>query len=139
MLDNKKIKLMTKLAAFEDGKGKEDIKISKYYKTDYVRYQVIKTAVSITLGYLLVLLLFGMYHAEYIISKIVTLNFVRIGQYLLGFYIILMAIYITGAFIGYSIKYDHSKKNLSRYYKLLKRLNRVYQENDGDEKGEALK
>jgi hypothetical protein len=50
-----------------------------------------------------------------------------------------MAIYITGAFIGYSIKYDHSKKNLSRYYKLLKRLNRVYQENDGDEKGEALK
>ncbi len=137
MLDNKKIKLMTKLAAFEEGKGKEDIKISKYYKTDYVRYQVIKTAVSITLGYLLVLLLFGMYHAEYIISKIVTLDFVRIGQYLLGFYIIIMAIYVTGAFIGYSIKYDHSKKNLSRYYKLLKRLNRFYQENSGDGKGEA--
>lgn len=136
MLDNKKIKIMTKLAAFEQGEGKEDIKISKYYKTDYIRYQVIKTAVSITFGYLLVLILFGMYHAEYLISKIVTLNFIRIGQYLLGFYIIIMAVYITGAFIGYSVKYDHSKKNLSRYYKLLKRLNRLYQENSADEKGE---
>ncbi|SHO52163.1 hypothetical protein [Anaerocolumna xylanovorans] len=137
MLDFKKIKIMTKLAAFEQGKGKEDIKISKYYKTDYIRYQVIKTAVSVTLGYLLILLLFGMYHAEYIIRKIVTLNFVRIGQYLLGFYIIIMAIYITGAFIGYSVKYNHSKKNLSRYYKLLKKLNKFYQEDSADEKGEA--
>lgn len=137
MLDLKKIKIMTKLAAFEQGKGKEDIKISKYYKTDYIRYQVIKTAVSVTLGYFLILLLFGMYHAEFIIRKIVTLNFVRIGQYLLGFYIIIMAIYITGAFIGYSVKYSQSKKNLSRYYKLLKRLNRLYQEDSGDEKGEA--
>lgn len=137
MLDNKKIKVMTKLAAFEQGKDREDIKISKYYKTDYVRYQVIKTAVSVTLGYFLIIVLFALYHAEYIISKIVTLNFIRIGQYLLGFYIILMAIYITGAFIGYSIKYDRSKKNLSRYYKLLKKLNRFYQDDSADEKGEA--
>jgi uncharacterized membrane protein required for colicin V production len=128
MLDNKKIKIMTKLAAFEQGKCKEDIKISKYYKTDYIRYQVIKTAVSITIGYLLILCLIGLYHAEFLISKIVTLNIVRIGQYLLGFYIIIMAVYITGALIGYSIKYDYSRKNLSKYFKLLKKLNKHYQD-----------
>lgn len=133
MLDNKKIKIMTKLAAFEQGKGREDIKISKYYKTDYIRYQVIKTAVSVTLGYLMMVLLVGLYNAEDLINRIVTLNFVRIGQYLLGFYIIIMAVYLTGAFIGYSIKYDYSRKNLSKYYKSLKKLSKLYQDDNADE------
>lgn len=133
MLDIKKIKIMTKLAAFEQGKGREDIKISKYYKTDYIRYQVIKTGVSVTLGYLMLVLLVVLYKAEYLINKIVTLDFVRIGQYLLGFYIIIMAIYLIGSYIGFSIKYDYSRKNLSKYYKSLKKLDKLYQDNNAGE------
>lgn len=109
-------------------KRKEDIKLGKYYKTDYVRLQVLKTVVCVTIGYLLILFMIGMYKAEYIISKLVTFNFVRIGQYLLGFYIIIMAVFITGSIIGYSLKYDNSRKSLSKYYKSLKKLSNFYQE-----------
>ncbi|MDF2593610.1 MAG: hypothetical protein K0S75_3076, partial [Clostridia bacterium] len=42
MLNTNKVRLMTKLALYETKEGKEDIRLSKYYKTDYVRYQVIK-------------------------------------------------------------------------------------------------
>ena len=128
MLNNKKIRIMTKLALYEQNEGKEDIKLGKYYKTDYVRLQVLKTAVCVTIGYLLILLMVGMYKAEYIISKLVTFNFVRIGQYLLGFYIMIMAVFITGSIIGYSLKYDNSRKSLSKYYKSLKKLSNFYQE-----------
>ena len=128
MLNNKKIRIMTKLALYEQNEGKEDIKLGKYYKTDYVRLQVLKTAVCVTIGYLLILLMVGMYKAEYIISKLVTFNFVRIGQYLLGFYIMIMAVFITGSIIGYSLKYDNSRKSLSKYYKSLKKLSSFYQE-----------
>ncbi|WMJ86126.1 hypothetical protein [Anaerocolumna sp. MB42-C2] len=128
MLNNKKIRIMTKLALYEQNEGKEDIKLGKYYKTDYVRLQVLKTVVCVTIGYLLILFMIGMYKAEYIISKLVTFNFVRIGQYLLGFYIIIMAVFITGSIIGYSLKYDNSRKSLSKYYKSLKKLSNFYQE-----------
>ena len=36
MLNEDKIKLMTKLALYEQGKGKESIKSNKYYKKDYI-------------------------------------------------------------------------------------------------------
>jgi hypothetical protein len=128
MLNNKKIRIMTKLALFEQRDGKEDIRMGKYYKTDYVRLQILKTIVSVTIGYLLILMLIGMYKAEYIISNLVTFNFIRIGQYILGFYIMLMTIFIAGSIIGYSLKYDKSRKNLSKYYKSLKKLSSFYQD-----------
>ncbi len=128
MLNNKKIRIMTKLALYEQNEGKEDIRMGKYYKTDYVRLQVLKTVVSVTVGYLLVLLLIGMYRAEYIISKLVSFDFVRIGQYILGVYIIIMAVYVAGSIIGYSLKYDNSRKNLAKYYKSLKKLSSFYRD-----------
>ncbi|BCJ96287.1 hypothetical protein acsn021_38560 [Anaerocolumna cellulosilytica] len=133
MLNDRKIRLMTKLALYEQKEGKEDIKMAKYFKTDYVRLQVLKTVISVTFGYALILLMIGLYHAEYIISKVVTFNFVRLGQYILGFYIIIMAIYITGAIIGYSLKYNNSRKYLSKYYKSLKRLSNIYREDITDD------
>ncbi len=128
MLNNKKIRTMTKLALYEQMDGKEDIRMGKYYKTDYVRLQVLKTVVNVTVGYILILVLIGMYKAEYIISNLVTFDFVRIGQYILGFYIMMMAVFVTGSILGYSLKYDKSRKDLSKYYKSLKKLSSFYQD-----------
>ena len=126
MINTNKVKLMTKLALYETKEGKEDIRLSKYYKTDYVRYQVIKSMISATIGYALILLLLFIYKAEYLIKKAVTLDYKTIGTYVLGIYIIVIALYGLGSSLGYALKYDISRKKLSRYYKLLKRLNKIY-------------
>ncbi|MDF2485481.1 MAG: hypothetical protein K0R46_1649 [Herbinix sp.] len=128
MLNTNKVRLMTKLALYETKEGKEDIRLSKYYKTDYVRYQVIKSILCATFGYAFILLLILIYKSEYLIKNAVTLNYKTIGTYILGVYIIVAAIYGLGAMVGYAIKYDLSRKKLSRYYKLLKRLNKIYNE-----------
>lgn len=128
MLNHDKIRTMTKLAVYEEIKGKEDLKMANYYKTDYVRLQVLKTAINVTVGYVLILLLIAMYKADYIIAKIVTLDFVRIGQLVLGFYIIIMAIYITCTILWYNYNYKKSRKNLSKYNKMLKKLINFYQQ-----------
>ncbi|MGB4660075.1 MAG: hypothetical protein WBI07_12905 [Mobilitalea sp.] len=128
MLNNDKIRLMTKLALYENKEGKEDISLSKYYKTDYVRFQVLKSIICATLGYVLALGLFFMYKAEYIIKNAVVLDYKNIGMYVLGGYIIIIVIYGMGSLVGFSIKYDTSRKKLARYYKLLKRLNKIYKE-----------
>ncbi len=128
MLNTNKVRLMTKLALYETKEGKEDIRLSKYYKTDFVRYQVIKSIICATVGYALILLLIFIYKSESIIRDAVTLDYKTIGTYILGIYIIIISIYGLGAMVGYSIKYDLSRKKLSRYYKLLKRLNKIYNE-----------
>lgn len=128
MLNNNKIRLMTRLAIYEEKDGKEDIKLSKYYKTDYVRYQVLKTIICSTIGYALILLMIFLYQSEYIIRNAISLDYITIGTYILGFYIMIITVYGFGSLIGYSVKYDASRKKLSRYFKLLKKLNKMYKE-----------
>jgi hypothetical protein len=128
MLNNSKIRLMTKLAVYESKEGKEDIRLSKYYKTDYVRFQVLKSLISATVGYALILFLIILYRSEYILLNAVTLNYKTIGAYILGLYIMIITVYGLGSVIIYSLRYDISRKKLSRYFKLLKRLNKIYKE-----------
>ncbi len=132
MLNTNKVRLMTKLALYETKEGKEDIRLSKYYKTDYVRYQVIKSIICATLGYLFILILIFTYKAEYLIANAVTLDYKTLGIYILGIYVIVAALYGLGASVGYAIKYDMSRKKLSKYYKLLKRLNKVYNDENNE-------
>ncbi len=128
MLNNDKIRLMTKLAIYENKEGKEDIRLSKYYKTDYVRYHTIKSLITASLGYALILVLIFLYKSEYIIREAITMDYKTIGMYILGFYIMIIAVYGLGSVVGYSIKYDKSRKKLGRYYKLLRRLSKIYNE-----------
>lgn len=132
MLNNEKINIMSRLALFEQ-KEKEDISMSKYYKTDYIRLQILKTIVSVTIGYLLILLMIGIYKAEYIISHAVSLDYVGIGKIILGVYILILFAYTIITILVCSHKYDKSRRNLSGYYKFLKRLDRIYQEGQIDE------
>ncbi|MBE5961177.1 MAG: hypothetical protein E7256_07295 [Lachnospiraceae bacterium] len=131
MLNNRKIRLMTRLAVYEKNEGKEDVKLSKYYKTDYVRLQILKTILSVTVGYLLILLMIVIYKSEYLIANAVSLDYKTIGVTLLGTYIILLTVFIVGTLIGFSFKYDKSRKKLARYYKTLKKLRMIYREEDG--------
>jgi len=121
---------MTKLAVYEKKEGKEDIYLSKYYKTDYVRFQILKSIISATVGYALILAMIALYKMEYLVKNAVSLNYKLIGTYVLGFYIITITVYGLGTFLIYSIKYDASRKKLSRYFKLLKRLEKLYNDSD---------
>ncbi len=132
MLNYKKIRLMTKLAVYEKKDGKEDIYLSKYYKTDYVRFQVLKAIITATIGYALIIGLIAFYKIEYLIKNAVVLDYKQIGTYVLGFYLMTITIYGLGALIIYSMKYDASRKKLSRYFKLLKKLEKLYNESSSD-------
>ena len=132
MLNFKKIRLMTKLAVYEKKDGREDIQLSKYYKTDYVRYQVLKSIISATIGYALIIALIVFYKMEYLIKNAVVLDYKLLGTYLLAFYLMTITIYGLGSVALFSMKYDASRKKLSRYFKLLKRLEKVYNESSYD-------
>ena len=130
MLNNDKIKVMTKLAIFENGKGKEDIKLSKYYKRDYVRMQILNTVVYATIGYGLVLLLIGIYQSEYLIREAVKLDYQSIGIYILGLYIMTLTISILATVIGYTLKFEKSRKKLAGYNRGLKYLLKIYKQEE---------
>lgn len=133
MLNNRKVRLMTRLAIYEKKEGKEDIRLSKYFRRDYVRVHLLNNIVAVTIGYLLILLMVGAYKMEYLIKEAVQLDYIGIGKTILGIYIILLTIYTMAAMIGYSFYYDYSRKNLAKYFRMLRRLRSIYREEDGEE------
>lgn len=132
MLNNRKVRLMSRLAIYEQTEGKEDVRISKYFRTDYVRLNTLKTIVAVTFGYLLVLLLLVVYHSEYLIREAVTLDYQAIITRYAGIYLILIVLYCAAAMIGYMIKYRMSRKKLAKYFRMLRRLRSLYREEDGE-------
>ena len=133
MVNNRKVRLMTKLAIYEKKEGKEDIKLSKYFRRDYVRLHLIYNIIAVTIGYLLVLALICAYQMEYLIKEAVRLDYIGIGKIILGIYIIILTVYIMASLVGYSLYYDRSRKKLAKYFRMLRRLRSIYQEEDGEE------
>lgn len=123
---------MTKLAIYEKNEGKEDIKMSKFYKTDFVRYHLLKTIVSVSVAFIIIILMIGMYHSEYIIGNAVNLDYKTIGFSVLGLYVLVLAVYIVGTIVAYSIKYELSRERLGKYFKRLKGLEKLYPEEKGE-------
>lgn len=132
MLNNRKVRLMARLAMYEQNEGKEDVRISKYFRTDFVRLNVLKTVVAITLGYLLILLLLIVYHSEYLIREAVTLDYEGMFSRYAGIYIIILTVYCSVTMIGYMIKYRTSRKKLAKYFRMLRRLRSLYREESGE-------
>ena len=132
MLNNRKVRLMTRLAIYEQTEGKEDVRLSKYFQTDYVRLNVLKSVVAVTVGYLLILLLLVVYHSEYLIREAVTLDYRGMITRYIGIYIVILTVYGAVCMIGYMIKYRASRKKLAKYFRMLRRLRSLYREEDGE-------
>ena len=130
MVNNRKVRLMTQLAIYEKKEGREDIRLSKYFKSDYARLNVLRTAVMVTIAYILVVMLCVFYKLEFILDNALTLDYKGIGKMILGVYIGVMAVYLIGAFLGYSIKYTLSHRKLGRYFRMLRKLRTMYIEED---------
>ena len=51
MLNEEKVKMMNRLAMYEQGEGKKYLPVSKYYRTDYIGLALIKNFFLVTIGY----------------------------------------------------------------------------------------
>lgn len=63
MINPKKVRLMTKLAVYEEGPGKKDLRINGYSKRTYVNIKQLESVIAITAAYILAMVLycFGIY------------------------------------------------------------------------------
>ncbi len=130
MLNNRKIRIMTQLVIYEKKEGRPDFKLAKFYRTDYARFNALKTMLWITIAYVIVLMLVALYKMEYLITNALTLDYKALGWKILGIYIAIASVYIIGAFVGYSIYYSLSRKKLAKYYRMLGWLKNMYKEED---------
>lgn len=117
---------MTRMAAYEENEGKKYMSIGSYFRSDYMGLQVIKSVISSTLAYLIILGLYIYYHFETFMQDIYKMDLMQVGKSLLLYYVIFVAANGLITYIVYSFRYSRAKRSLKRYYRHLKQLAAIY-------------
>ncbi|MCR5746522.1 MAG: hypothetical protein K6G03_02335 [Lachnospiraceae bacterium] len=131
-VDEEKVKLMTRMASFEDNEGKEAIRICNYFRSDYVTLNVVKAIVSATVSFALILGLYVYYNIDNLMQDIYTMDLVEMGRKLVTSYVICAGLFGIIAYVVYSFRYDWAKKNISDYNYALRELSNLQDINNDE-------
>ena len=125
MINEEKVKIMTKLAMYEQGKGRKHLPVSRYYRSDYIGLALIKNFFLVTIGYILIVAAIGVYFGEYLLENIHKMNLIAMGIYLVIGYVVVLVVYSLMTYIQYS-----AKKSVRQYYSELTELSKIYARED---------
>ena len=122
MLNEERIRLMTRMAAYEEHEGKKDIAISGYFRGDYISFQLLKSAIYATVGFALAVAMYVLYNMETFLEDFYKMDMVEFMKGILSKYVLVISIYLVISYFVYSYRYHKAKKHVKQYNQLLRTL-----------------
>ncbi len=126
MLNEERVVLMTKMAAFEEREGKKSLDIGSYFRSDYIGWQVLKSIISATIAFVVVFAMYIFYDFEIFMTDIYKMDLLEFAKNVLFYYLGTVGIYALISYIVYTVRYSRAKKSLRAYYMNLHRLSSMY-------------
>lgn len=122
MINEEKVILMTKLAAYEQKEGKKHIPIINYFRTDYISLHLLQSFVYGTMAFMAILGVVFFYNFEAIMGGIYNIDLFAFAKKVLIIYLICMAIYLLATYVFALYKYGTARRSLKGYSINLKKL-----------------
>ena len=126
MVDETKVRVMTRLAAYEEGAGKKYLPIGQFFRGDYVFLQLLKSFVSGTFSFLLVIGLWAFCNFENLLEGIYDIDIMGYAKTLGKTYVILMVCYLVPTYIWAVYKFTKAKKSLNSYISVMDKMSKKY-------------
>ena len=127
MLNEERVILMTRMAAYEQHEGKKNNVINSYFRSDYIGFQVLKSIISATVVYLILVAAYMMYHFSDVLQDVYNTDIMATARKYLLYYIVLVVVYSVISGVIYSIRYRKMRGSMRAYYACLKRLGKMYE------------
>ena len=126
MLNENKVKMMTKMAIYEKNEGKKMLRTAKYFKGDYVSLAVLKSTIATTFAFIIVALMVVLCNTESIIRQINSMDYAALGKKIIVYYVLALIVYafISGIYSAY--QYDKTRSGIKKYVMRLNKLERFY-------------
>lgn len=127
MLNEKRVKHMVKLASYEEKGGTEEIKISSYFRKDYVSFNVLVSLLWVTLGYLSLVALICFAIMEKFVENMSFTNMVLLIVTIVAGYLFTLLGYGAGALRFYKKKHQKASHGVKKYIRDLEVLEKMYE------------
>ena len=131
-MDEKRLRLMIRLARYEHVTGRKNLQIRKYYMGDYLGGALIRNFFLITLGYILVLAALVLFNLDFLMDNFSYLNVRSLIVLLVIGYLVLLAIYTIIVVALNLYRYGRAKRGVAKYMKGLEQLEKMYRRADRD-------
>ncbi len=136
MLNEEKIRLMTRVTIYEKNEEFGSLVLARYYREDYVRLGCIRTVLVATVTYWLIVATYVFYRFETLLREINNMDYISvIGKLMLG-YVIFAGIMYFLAFLIYHIRYQKAKRGLIEYNRNLKKLIKMAEDEEYEDEPE---
>ena len=124
---------MTRLAFYEQTQGKEDFKISAYYRKDYTSLHMLCSFIWVTIGYVLVVGLAVLAGLDSPLGHMSMAVMVLIGGMAIVGWLAVVIIYAMITSHVYNEKHKNSRQRVKKYNHDLTRLLKMYAQTDSQE------
>ena len=127
MLNEERIILMTKMASYEENEGKKNMAIGRYFRSDYIGFQILKSIISATIAFVIVFGIFIFYDFEVFMQDIYKMDLLVFAKNVLIAYAVMVGGYALITYIVCLNRYNKAKQGLKCYYNNLKKLSGIYE------------
>ena len=121
---------MSKVALYEHGEGKTALRLNKYYKTDFSSRNFLSSLPLGIITGLLILALVFVADTEWLIRSYETIGGTMSIVLLVVAFVLFVIAYCFFSLYMFNHKYDNYRGNLRSYGLNLRRLKRVYEEEE---------
>lgn len=122
MLSEERVKLMTRMASYEEHEGQKNESVARHFRGDYVGLQVLKAVICATIAYMIVFGVYIYYDFDRFMVDIYKMDLVAFAIKVLKYYAIFLVAYCTIVYCVFSAKYTKAKDGIKRYFNNLKLL-----------------
>lgn len=127
MVNQDKVRLITKVECYRQREKRGALWTNRFSRFAYVSQKVIKSWIFCTIGTLLVVGMWAVYHSEWLLSIYDIDELSGLAVKALMIYVI--AVLVTGiiAWGTYTRKYKRARSSVKRYYVMLRKLHDYYE------------
>lgn len=131
MVNENRVILMTKLASYEAHEGKKYLTVSRYFRSDYISLQLLKSFICGTFAFCIMAGMAVLYDLEGFMKNFYqTADMIELVKEVGSVYLIMIGVYMLISYIVAAYQYNRSRQSLKTYYGNLKKLAKYY-----DQKG----
>lgn len=126
MINEEKVILMTHASLYEEKKGKEKLKISRYFRHDYISLQILYGWFFVTVSFVLCAALWGACHMEYLLDNLHKMDLKQFAMTALWIYVLVTVIYVMILYGVCSYRYHEAEKSVGSYARTLRKISEIY-------------
>lgn len=137
MINEEKVKLMTKAAIFEQKEKKKSLQTTSFFQYDYISLELIKGWFFSSVVYVILAAFWVVCNMEELLDNLHKMDLKAFGMKAVLAYVAVVLIYLCILYVLYSYRYFMAKRRVNTYTHMLNSISNIYKGEEKEEKADV--